>query len=167
MESKLERARALTGDVTPLKCDCGALCGAACCAIDEDGQGGVYLFPGEAALIGDAAWARYAPCGDWGGCEVLTCEGRCERATRPLGCRIFPLTPMLLKNSKWSVRLDARAWAMCPLMASGMRGLEPGFVEAVRQAVEALGEDEEQARFMRAWARRERAYRAPLSTVHT
>ena len=41
------RARALIGPLTPMITDCGALCGAACCQPDEDGQGGVYLFPGE------------------------------------------------------------------------------------------------------------------------
>ena len=43
------QARALVGGLTPLKSDCGALCGAACCQADEDGQGGMYLFPGEEA----------------------------------------------------------------------------------------------------------------------
>ena len=32
------RARALIGDRTPLRIDCGKLCGAACCQPDEDGQ---------------------------------------------------------------------------------------------------------------------------------
>ena len=43
-------AREQLCDLTPLLTDCGALCGAACCHSDADGQGGVYLFPGEETL---------------------------------------------------------------------------------------------------------------------
>ena len=42
----LERAWAAIGALTPMRTDCGALCGAACCGTDPDGQGGVHLFPG-------------------------------------------------------------------------------------------------------------------------
>ena len=35
------RARAMIGERTPLRSDCGQLCGAACCQPDEDGQGGM------------------------------------------------------------------------------------------------------------------------------
>ena len=49
----LDRAYAAIGDLTPMLTDCGALCGAACCQTDEDGQGGVHLFPGEAARLKD------------------------------------------------------------------------------------------------------------------
>ncbi len=48
----LERAYAAIGDLTPMLTDCGAMCEAACCEADEDGQGGVYLFPGEKELLG-------------------------------------------------------------------------------------------------------------------
>ena len=43
--------------------DCGLLCGAACCQPDEDGQGGVHLFPGERAGLEDCAWGRIVPGG--------------------------------------------------------------------------------------------------------
>jgi len=49
----LLNARSAIGELTPMLNDCGALCGAACCQPDEDGQGGVHLFPGEAALLRD------------------------------------------------------------------------------------------------------------------
>ena len=48
------RAYAAIGERTPLCSDCGALCGAACCESDGDGQGGVDLLPGEESLIGSA-----------------------------------------------------------------------------------------------------------------
>ena len=43
-------ARAVLEDVTPLKGDCGRVCGGACCEPDEDGKGGMLLFPGEETL---------------------------------------------------------------------------------------------------------------------
>ena len=54
-------ARRLVENVTPLRTDCGLNCGRACCAPDEDGQGGVYLFPGEEALLSGVSWARIEP----------------------------------------------------------------------------------------------------------
>ena len=79
------RARALIGERTPLRSDCGQLCGAACCQADEDGQGGMYLFPGEEALL-HGEDSDFAP--------IYTCDGTCARENRPLACRIFPLTPV-------------------------------------------------------------------------
>ena len=40
----LEAARAAMGDLTPLKRDCGRLCGAACCQPDETGLNGCLLY---------------------------------------------------------------------------------------------------------------------------
>ena len=41
-------ARDLLRELTPLKTDCGRLCGGACCEGDE--ETGMLLFPGEDAL---------------------------------------------------------------------------------------------------------------------
>ena len=61
-------ARALLADVTPLRTDCGRCCGAACCAPDEDGQGGMLLFPGEEALFRGRAGFRIVATGAAGRC---------------------------------------------------------------------------------------------------
>ena len=37
----------ILGDLTPLKSNCGKLCGAACCESDETGENGMLLFPYE------------------------------------------------------------------------------------------------------------------------
>ena len=58
MKKQMEEARNLLESLTPLKDDCGRLCGAACCHPDEDGQGGVALFPGEEEYYKGADWAR-------------------------------------------------------------------------------------------------------------
>ncbi len=128
-------ARELLENVTPLKRDCGRTCGAACCQSDEDGQGGMLLFPGEEALYASlpAGWTiepddAVVPCG-----RLLICDGRCDRNMRPLACRLFPLLP-----TRKSVRMDRRAWAVCPLIESGKRGLDPDFVRAAEQAGQVL-----------------------------
>ena len=156
----LDRAREAIGSLTPMRTDCGALCGAACCRPDSDGQGGVHLFPGEAARLGACDWVEqilpdgFAP--------MLVCSGRCAREARPLGCRIFPLTPVRGKNGRWTVRLDARARAMCPLVASGIGGLDPDFVKAVRSALRIVAQDPEGEAFLERWCALEEAYRKPL-----
>lgn len=155
----LLRAYAALGDHTPLLTDCGALCGAACCGTDADGQGGVYLFPGERALLRACEWARVLPAAF---APILYCDGPCDRALRPLGCRIFPLTPVRGKNGRWTVRMDVRARAMCPLSRSGISGLSPDFVRAARDALRIVAEDPEGDAFLEKWCALEEEYRKPL-----
>lgn len=156
----LDRAYAAIGALTPMGQDCGALCGAACCQLDADGQGGVYLFPGEAERLEGCDWVAridphpFAP--------VMLCRGTCDRERRPLGCRIFPLTPAPGKDGRWTVRLDARARAMCPLTAGGIRALAPAFTRAVRDALRAVAGDPEGEAFLRGWFEMEEEYRRPL-----
>lgn len=155
----LLRAYAILGDLTPMLADCGALCGAACCQPDADGQGGVYLFPGEAALLDGCGWGHVEP-DDFA--PMLMCDGPCTRERRPLGCRIFPLTPVRGRGGRWTMRLDARARAMCPLVASGIRGLDPAFVRAARDALRVVAETEAGDAFLERWFELEEAYRQPL-----
>jgi hypothetical protein len=151
----IEAARALLARETPLETDCGLYCGAACCRPDEDGQGGVTLFPGEEALIGASEWAQVRALPDGG--RMLICDGRCDRARRPLGCMIFPLTPRFVEG-KLRVRLDVRARPMCPLARGGVRALRPAFVDAVREALRLVASDPEGEAFLRAWEAVERQY---------
>lgn len=155
----LFRACAAIGDLTPMLSDCGQLCAAACCRPDADGQGGVYLFPGEAARLADCRWGRvvedaFAP--------MLICDGLCERDRRPLGCRIFPLTPVRGRNGRWTVRMDARARAMCPLASRGVRALDPAFVRAARDALRIVAETQEGDAFLEKWFALEEEFRRPL-----
>ena len=156
----LNRACARIGDLTPMLADCGALCGAACCHTDADGQGGVHLFPGESAGLKDCEWVEGLLPGSFA--PVMMCAGRCDREKRPLGCRIFPLTPVRGENGRWTVRMDARARAMCPLVPSGLAGLNPDFVRAVRDALRIVAEDPEGDAFLERWHELEDAYRKPL-----
>lgn len=151
-------ARALLESVTPLKIDCGRACGAACCQSDEDGQGGMLLFPGEEALYTDlpAGWRIETDDAVIPGGRLLVCDGTCEREMRPLSCRLFPLLP-----TRTGAKMDRRAWAVCPLMESGKRGLNLRFVEAVAQAGQLLYDQPAHAAFLDAL----HAYNERLKTL--
>ncbi|MBR6184802.1 MAG: hypothetical protein IKQ41_00905 [Clostridia bacterium] len=132
---RVMRAREMLSALTPLRMDCGRCCGGACCQCDEDGQGGMLLFPGEEALYdplpeGFTIVADRAVIPDG---KLLICAGVCEREARPLSCRLFPLLP-----TRTGARLDRRAWAVCPLMEGGKKGMLPQFVRAVEQAGQLL-----------------------------
>ena len=82
LEAVME-ARKLLSQVTPLKRDCGRYCGGACCEPDEDGQGGMLLFPGEEALYqelpeGFTLMQDDAVVPD---ALLISCEGYCERTS--------------------------------------------------------------------------------------
>ena len=131
----VKKARDILQGITPLKRDCGRYCGAACCAADEDGQGGMLLFPGEEKLYENLPEGFTLMQDDdvWEDGLLLACEGYCEREERPLSCMLFPLLP-----TREGPVLDRRGWAVCPLMESGMNGLQKEFVEAVKDAGEVL-----------------------------
>ena len=128
-------ARRILEDITPMKGDCGRYCGGACCQSDEDGQGGMLLFPGEEKLYDPLPPGfSLSPNDDvLPGAWLLSCQGSCDRAQRPLSCRLFPLLP-----TKTGTKMDRRAWAVCPLMESGKAGLRGDFVAAVQQAGQIL-----------------------------
>lgn len=144
-----------------MKQDCGLRCGAACCACDEDGQGGVALLPGERALLGEAEWGEIATDAQMDA-PMLLCRDFCVRARRPFLCRIFPLCPVMGKNGRWTVRMDARARAVCPLTRGGLSALDPEFVRATVSAVRIIAEEPDGEDFLRRWAAIEAEFRKPL-----
>ena len=157
----LQRAYAAIGNFTPLKTDCGALCSAACCFTDEDGQGGVCLLPGEEKQLEGIDWGKldHEPMMN---VSMLMCTDMCDREIRPFLCRIFPLCPVIGKSGKWTVRMDARARAVCPLTRGGLNGLDPEFVRGCAKAVRIIAEDPEGEEFLTKWAEIEAEFRKPL-----
>lgn len=160
----LDEARALLENVTPLKTDCGSLCGQACCQPDPDAGGEVWLLPGEEAYA--CEWAQkkdtFLPVTGVKAFSVV-CGQMCDRAQRPFLCRVFPLVPYYsAKRETWDVRMDRRAWMVCPLCEYGVRGLNPAFVEAARKAVVLLSKDPACEAFLRAVSQEESAYRVKL-----
>ena len=144
MHDALKKARETLADVTPLKTDCGKVCGARCCRTLEGEETGMLLFPGEEeAYRGKPGWKlRETAAG-----TLLVCSGHCAREERPLACRIFPLLPVI-RDGTVKAAADLRARAVCPLLRQGIRGMDPVFTEAVREAGRLLAEDPEQRRFL-------------------
>ena len=144
----VQAAREILKDVTPMKTDCGRVCGAACCAPDEEGKGGMLLFPGEEQLY-DVLPDGFSilpddtvvPDG-----KLLICMGHCPRDKRPLSCMFFPLRP----TWKGTVRIDRRGLHVCPLAEYGVGGLNPDFVEAAKKAADVLISCPEQEDYLRA-----------------
>ena len=149
MNTLLFRASDKLKDLTPLKTDCGRVCGARCCRSMDGEETGMLLFPGEAErYAGKDGWTiRHTERGD-----LVICPGICRREERPLACRLFPLLPVIGKDGTVTVKTDQRARAVCPLIRHGREAMDPAFLSAVREAGEMLAGDETQAAFLRALA---------------
>ena len=107
----------LLNRVCPVPYDCGTLCDAICCCV-EDANVGIYLYPGE-HLIHDrnADWltwsvddaSRFEFPDSWDG-EVyfVNCidPPHCPRKMRPLQCRTFPLMPYIDEDGILSLVWD-------------------------------------------------------------
>lgn len=140
----LRRARDLFDDLTPLQTDCGAYCAGACCQPLAGEDTGMLLFPGEEAYYEGLPGYRLISTSAG---TMVVCSGHCNRADRPLSCRLFPLLP-LLRPDGVKVATDARAKAVCPLARQGKDALQGEFVAAVRQAGRILAEDPVQRDFL-------------------
>ena len=145
MDAAISAAREKLNQLTPLKKDCGRICGARCCRPLEGEETGMLLFPGEAeAYAGKPGWqVRKTARGD-----LVICPGTCDRDERPLSCRLFPLLPLIADGGGIRVVTDLRAKAVCPLARQGKSAMDPAFTEAVREAGEILARSEEQAVFL-------------------
>ena len=128
----------LLDDATPIKADCGKLCGSACCDGDEDT--GMYLFPFEEVMYsGKERWLKIYDSDFFVGgnaVKIAICNGRCEREKRPLSCRIFPL----FLYSGGELKADFRAKHICPLAAANIETDEynPQFTKNVRKVFNIL-----------------------------
>ena len=145
MDAVVSAAREKLNNVTPLKKDCGRVCGARCCRPLEGEETGMLLFPGEAEAYAELeGWTvRHGAQGD-----IVVCPGNCNREERPLSCRFFPLLPLIGDDGAIRVVMDQRARAVCPLARQGKSALDPAFIDAVREAGELLAQSEEQALFL-------------------
>lgn len=149
----------LFDDITPVRADCGELCGKACCKGEDCGM---YLFPAEASVYSLLApdWVRiedsdftYNYNGVQKNLKIAFCNGSCDRYQRPLSCRIFPLTPYV-ENGKLRIITDPRSKSVCPLG----RGLDVddydrSFVKNVRTAFVILSKNKEFAAFLEEYSR--------------
>ena len=145
MDAAVSAAREKLNSATPLKKDCGRVCGARCCRPLDGEETGMLLFPGEAEAYADReGWkVLRTPRGD-----LVVCPGVCARNDRPLSCRLFPLLPLIGDGGEIRVVTDLRAKAVCPLARQGKSAMDPAFIDAVREAGEILAQSDEQAVFL-------------------
>lgn len=132
------KCRKILGTLTPLKADCGVLCGKACCKGDE--RTGMLLFPGEETTLSVTE------------CEagrLAVCSGTCNRETRPLACMIFPFFPTVAENGEIFAEIDSRAYSVCPIAANCDDVLfDSRFIRAVKKCGELLSKDKDCLAFM-------------------
>lgn len=132
----------LFNGVTPLAVDCGQLCGGACCK-GGDEPVGMRLFPQEEAVACEGFCVTDTPDGG----RLLTCDGRCDRAARPLACRLFPLFPYLSADGRIRAVWDPRAFRLCPLVRARFCP-DRAFIRAVRKAGRRIAAFPEGRRFL-------------------
>ena len=153
MKSNYTQIYALLEKVTPLQADCGKLCNKACCEGGEDT--GMHLFPGEEVMFeNESNWMVMKDTdlsyGENKNIKLAVCKGECIRGKRPLGCRIFPLTPYISEEENLIIKMDPRAKVRCPLADhTTINKLQPSFITAVKKAIEMLVQDNEVKAFMK------------------
>ena len=129
------------GNTTPLLVDCGQLCGGACCECSDEEETGMYLFPGEELLFKNKPDFKIIDSEFiYGGtyAKILICKGKCNRDSRPLSCRIFPVVPYI-KNGKSEIIFDPRAKSVCPLIElPNFSHLDPLFIIKTTKVVNLL-----------------------------
>ena len=122
---------AVMNTLTPLRVDCGVLCGGACCKGDE--KTGMRLFPHEESAL---------PVIEENGVRLVVCNGHCDRETRPLACRLFPFFPTIDEKGRIFVETDDRALRLCPLLThSDEIVFDKRFFKAVRKVGKLLAKD--------------------------
>lgn len=129
----------ILGDLTPLRVDCGVLCGGACCK--GDSNTGMRLFPHEESVLSVTALSD--------GGRLAVCDGSCDRTERPLSCRIFPFFPVVDERGRVYIEVDDRARRLCPLLShSDELVFDPRFFRAVKRVGKILAKDEECRAFL-------------------
>lgn len=142
MKSKYERlykkAKNIMEDKTPLKKDCGLLCGKACCK--GDGETGMLLFPFEKTPFEVV---------EKDGVRLCVCDGSCNREQRPLSCMIFPFFPYITNEGRIRVVPDIRGAEICPIVRNFTETrLDRRFLRRVKKVGRFLCEDEECRAFL-------------------
>ena len=110
------KAYRMLNNSTPLRFDCGLLCGSRCCS--GGSESGMHLLPGEEIMLRGLFPAPEVRSEELGGMHIsfCVCKGKCDRRFRPLACRIFPLVPFVDGSGKLQVIEDPRVRYICPLL---------------------------------------------------
>lgn len=147
MDKKLlyKRAYRILENCTPLRIDCGLICGRKCCFGDRNT--GMHLYPGEESVLSSPESGFLKIRKEiFAETEILfaVCGGQCERRLRPLACRIYPYVPYLDGSGRLSVIADPRAKYICPILTESV-GLitDLRFLRNIRRVFELMIEDPE------------------------
>lgn len=133
-----KKAKEIMQDKTPLKKDCGFICGKACCKGDR--ETGMLLFPFEETSL---------PVAEKNGVRLCVCDGSCNREERPLSCMIFPFFPYLTPDGKIKVIPDIRGNGICPIVRNFTEiKLDRRFLRRVKTVGRLLKENEECRAFL-------------------
>lgn len=133
-----KKANKIIGDKTPLRKDCGKVCGGACCKGDSDT--GMLLFPFEETTL---------TVTEKDSVRLAVCRGKCQRSERPLSCRIFPFFPYVTCEGKIRVIPDIRGAKVCPLVTNYEKvKFDRGFLWRVKKVGRLLYADEDCRRFL-------------------
>lgn len=131
-------ANRILSDKTPLKKDCGLICGGECCK--GDNETGMLLFPFEKTTLNII---------EKDGVRLAVCDGSCDRNERPLSCRIFPFFPYVTPEGRIRVIPDIRGVNICPLISHFDEvKFDRGFLYRVKKVGRILYADEECRRFL-------------------
>ena len=139
--------------VSPLDCDCGQLCGAACCTAGSGGDMGIYLLPGEEKVHDrHDSWMEWGKLraedydfpSTWSGAVYFVrCKTppHCPREKRPIQCRTFPLVPHIGRDGELTmVYNDLDLPYTCPLIEEEIP-LNDDFVRVTQEAWERMIRD--------------------------
>lgn len=140
MNENLKKARDLLERSTPLgRFNCGKICDAECCRGDENT--GMWLFPHEEEFYKNHPDFKIRNTDGNGGYPMIVCGGVCNRADRPLACRIYPFYPKI-DGDKITVIKDLRGYNSCPIINENIKP-DPKFLRNLRKATRYLIRDEE------------------------
>ncbi|MEX1377359.1 MAG: hypothetical protein AB1Z23_07760 [Eubacteriales bacterium] len=157
-ENLIEEAISIIGDTTPMNFDCGTMCQRACCV----SEGYMMVFPYEMPMLQNKNYIfKKADLISYGKIDVVTCDGTCDRNSRPFSCRIYPLAPKFIDDEIF-VRLDVRGRPTCPLCHKSMSSLNKVFIEKVKKAFIHLSKDSEMKQFLKAISNHVDMYAVPF-----
>lgn len=139
-EGMYEKIFKIMGDLTPLKADCGKLCGGACCKGDDNT--GMRLFPFEESELPVKTLEN--------GVRLVLCNGNCDRTKRPLACRIFPFFPTVDDRGRIFVELDFRGARLCPMITHSDEIIfDKRFFKVLKKVGTILTKDETCLKFLK------------------
>ena len=149
----VKKAREYLENITPVKGDCGLLCGSFCCQKRKPNpedfgnftKFGMWLFPYEDKLYENNPRFKIVHGKGNKSYPFLMCGGRCKREERPLFCRFFPYFPVVEpvkksereKKFKVKIIIHPTALNMCPLIFNPQYKLRvtSDFSRSVKKAV--------------------------------